>query len=214
MRPEVDRRRVQKRELGSSMNLAKAKDCPSRVKLTLALCCLAGAPAVARANEPGAAAPVADGAHDFDFDIGVWRTHIRRILNPFAGDHQAIELDGTVTVRKVWGGRASLEEVEVDGPSGHWEGMNLFLYNPQARQWSQSFSNSKVGVLGAPFVGEFKNGRAEFFAPDTVDGRAVLLRAVWSNIDANAHDYAESFSDDGGRTWRLSFTAHLTRKEA
>ncbi len=26
-----------------------------------------------------------DGAHDFDFNIGVWHTHIRRIPDPFSG---------------------------------------------------------------------------------------------------------------------------------
>jgi hypothetical protein len=40
-------------------------------------------------------------------------------------------LDGTVVVRKVWDGRGELEEIEADGPTGHWEGLNLFLYNPQ-----------------------------------------------------------------------------------
>lgn len=199
------------------MNLIKAYSRHSWVKLTLALCglgvcCLAGAPTVARADQPNAPAPARDGAHDFDFDFGVWHTHIRRIPDPFADGQHPIELDGMVTVRKVWGGRASLEEIETDGPSGHWEGMNLFLYNPKARQWSQSFSNSRVGALGAPFVGEFKQGRAELFSPDILDGRTILVRAVWSNIEANSHDYAESYSDDGGATWRLSFTAHLTRE--
>ncbi len=179
--------------------------------LVLALSGLAGVPVMARADQPAPPAVARDGAHDFDFDIGVWHTRIRRILDPLAGGQHAIDLEGTVTVRKVWGGRASLEEIEVDGPNGHWEGMNLFLYNPQARQWSQSYSNSKAGTLGAPFVGEFKNGRAELYSPDTLDNRTILLRAVWSNIEPNAHDYAESYSEDGGVTWKLSFSAHLTR---
>jgi hypothetical protein len=72
-----------------------------------------------------------DGAHDFDFNTGVWHTHIRRVLDPFSASSEVIELDGTVTIRPVWGGRAKLEEIEVDGPKGHWEGLSLFLYNPQ-----------------------------------------------------------------------------------
>ncbi|HEV2673704.1 MAG TPA: hypothetical protein VGV37_04130 [Aliidongia sp.] len=191
------------------MKLQETIDCRSWAKLALVLCCLATAPALARADEPNASAR--DGARDFDFDIGVWHTHIRRILDPFAGGQHVIELDGVVTVSKVWDGRASLEEIEVDGPTGHWEGMNLFLYNPVAHQWSQSYSNSKVGTIGAPFVGEFRNGRGELISPDTLDNRAVLVRAVWSNIETNAHDYSESYSEDGGATWQLSFAAHLIR---
>jgi hypothetical protein len=49
----------------------------------------------------------------------------------------------TVTVRPVWGGRAKLEEIEADGAKGHWEGLSLFLYNPQSHQWSQTFLNGK-----------------------------------------------------------------------
>jgi hypothetical protein len=77
-----------------------------------------------------------DGRHDFDFNVGVWHTHIRGILDPFSGSGEFIALDGTVTVRKVWGGRAQLEEIEADGPKGHWEALTLFLYNPQSHQWS------------------------------------------------------------------------------
>jgi hypothetical protein len=76
---------------------------------------------------------------------------------------------------------------------------------------SQSFSNSNDGTLSSPFIGEFKDGRAELFAQDTFNDKAILVRAVWSNITAKAHRYEEFFSDDGGRTWRLSFTANKTR---
>ncbi|HEY2530022.1 MAG TPA: hypothetical protein VGJ20_19135 [Xanthobacteraceae bacterium] len=154
-----------------------------------------------------------DGQHDFDFDIGVWRTHIKRVLDPLSGSADSIELSGTVTVRKVWDGRAQLEEIEADGPNGHWEGLSLFLYNPEAHQWGQSFSNSKVGMLGSPMIGSFKNGRGELFAQDTIHNRAILVRAVWSDIKPDSHRYEESYSDDGGKTWALSFTANLTRSK-
>jgi hypothetical protein len=44
-----------------------------------------------------------DGAHDFDFNMGVWHTHIRRVLDPFSASSDVIELNGTVTIRPVWG---------------------------------------------------------------------------------------------------------------
>ena len=154
-----------------------------------------------------------DGQHDFDFNIGVWHSHIRRILDPLSGSTHSIDLDGVVTVRKVWGGRAELEEIEADGPKGHWEGLTLFLYNPKSHQWSQSFINSKVGELGPPSVGAFKDDRVELVSPDTVNGRSILVRAVWSDIKPDSHHYEESYSDDGGKTWRPSFNANLTREK-
>jgi hypothetical protein len=170
----------------------------------------------ARAAGEAAAAPAIaprDGRHDFDFNIGVWKTHIKRILNPLPGSANSIELNGTVTVRKVWDGRAQLEEIEADGPNGHWEGLTLFLYNPEAHQWSQTFADGKTGVLTAPLIGAFKDGRGELLSQETFDGRSILVRAVWSDITPNSHHFEESHSDDGGKTWAPAFIANLTREK-
>jgi hypothetical protein len=153
---------------------------------------------------------VHDGQHDFDFNIGVWRTHIKRTLDPFASSSESVELNGTVTVRKVWDGKAELEEIEADSPKGHWEGLTLFLYNPSAHQWSQTFANSKVGTLSSN-VGEFKDGRVVLTGQDTVNDKTILVRAVWSDIKPDSHQYEESYSNDGGMTWARSFIANLTR---
>jgi hypothetical protein len=152
-----------------------------------------------------------DGRHDFDFNVGVWRTHIKRILDPLSGSTRSMELNGTVTVRTVWQGRAELEEIEADGPNGHWEGLTLFLYNPDAHQWSQTFANSKSGVLTPPLIGAFKDGRGELYAMDTFNDRAILVRAVWSDITPDSHHFEQSYSDDGGKTWAAAFIATLTR---
>ena len=153
---------------------------------------------------------VHDGQHDFDFNIGVWHTHIKRILDPFASSSESVELNGTVTVRKVWDGKAELEEIEADGPKGHWEGLTLFLYNPSAHQWSQSFANSKVGTLSSNF-GELRDGRVVLIGQDTVNDKTILVKAMWSDIKADSHQYEESYSNDGGTTWVRAFIANLTR---
>jgi hypothetical protein len=173
--------------------------------------CTAQAPATAAMQDAGTPR---DGAHDFDFDLGVWTTHITRNLHPLTGSGETVELTGTVTVRKLWGGRAQVEEIEADGAKGHWEGMTVFLYDPQARQWSMNFANSSEGKFTAPLIGSFENGRGELIQQDTLDGRSILVRAVWSDITLNAHTYQESYSADGGRTWAVAFTARKTRKGA
>jgi hypothetical protein len=180
--------------------------------LVAAACLIAaeGAPA----DTADSAAPSArDGQHDFDFARGVWHTHIRRVLDPFSGSGESVELNGTVTSRPVWGGKAWLEEIEADGPKGHWQGASLFLYNPAAHQWSQTFVNSKSGMFTGGMSGEFRNGVGELFASDTFNGRAILVRARWSEIQPDSHRYEEFYSADGGATWALSFRAEKTRQE-
>src|SRR5262249_8916331 len=63
-----------------------------------------------------------DGSHDFDFEVGTWKIHLKRLLNPLTGSTSWVEFDGSTTTRKVWDGKAFLEEFETDGPSGHIEG--------------------------------------------------------------------------------------------
>jgi hypothetical protein len=157
------------------------------------------------------AATLRDGSHDFDFSKGVWHTHITRTLDPFDGGTHHVTLEGTKTAWPVWGGRAWLEEIEADGPDGHWEGATLFLYDVRAGQWSQSYSDRDAAVVSAPTVGSFKAGRAELFATEVYQGRNVLVRGVWSDISADSHRYEISYSPDGGRTWVTGFSAYLTR---
>src|SRR4051812_29326847 len=89
-----------------------------------------------------------DGQHDFDFELGSWKIHLKRLQKPFTGSTTWVEFDGTSNTRKVWDGRAQIEEFETDGPSGHIEGLTLRLYNPETHQWSLYWANSKAGTMG------------------------------------------------------------------
>jgi hypothetical protein len=152
-----------------------------------------------------------DGQHDFDFEIGTWKTHLRRLLNPLTGSTKWVEYEGTTVVRKVWDGRANLVELVADGPAGHFEALSLRLYNPQSRQWSLNFANAGGGVMAQPTIGEFKNGRGEFFDQETLNGRAIFVRFVISDITPNSCRFEQAFSDDGGKTWEVNWIATDTR---
>ena len=152
-----------------------------------------------------------EGQHDFDFEIGTWKTHLKRLVHPLTGSTTWVEYDGATVVRKVWNGRANLVELVADGPAGHFEGLNLRLYNPQTHQWSLNFANSNGGTLSQPTIGEFKNGRGEFFDQETLNGRAIYVRFVISDITPTSCRFEQSFSDDGGKTWEVNWIATDTR---
>jgi hypothetical protein len=159
------------------------------------------------ADADGASPSLRDGRHDFDFEIGVWNTHLKRRLHPLTGSDSWSEYEGTSTVRKVWNGISNLLELEVDGPQGHIEALSLRLYNPESHQWSLNFANSAGGSLGTPTVGEFRNGRGEFYDQETFNGRAILVRFVISDITAMSCHFEQAFSDDGGQTWEVNWIA-------
>lgn len=167
-------------------------------------------PALAQA--PSSSPAARDGSHDMDFNFGTWHTEISRTPDPFRDPGRIVHIAGTVTVKPIWKGKAALEEIEAEGPRGHWEAANLFFYDPAAHQWIQTFVAADEGRFNEPSgIGEYRDGNIEFYSTDTVNGRTVLDRAIWSDIKPNSHTYTESLSDDGGRTWHPAFVAHVTR---
>jgi len=192
------------------------KPSPLALVVVALLAAIATSPSPALAQtEFGAAAPQAttqrDGQHDFDFELGSWKIHLKRRLHPLTGSNTWIDFDGTSVTRKVWEGRSQLEEFETDGAAGHIEGLTLRLYNPQTHQWSLYWANAKDGTIVAPQVGQVKDGRGEFYGQDTLDGKLIYIRFIWSNTDSNTPHFEQSFSDDRGRTWEVNWITDQTR---
>lgn len=160
---------------------------------------------------PGAAAERRDGQRDFDFEIGTWRTHLRRRLDPLTGSNKWVEYTGTTTVRKVWNGRANLVELQAEGPAGRIEALSLRLYDPESRQWSLNFASSRSGAMSSPVFGEFVGGRGVFFGQESLDGRMIYVRFVITDITPTSCRFEQSFSADGGKTWELNWIATDTR---
>jgi hypothetical protein len=190
-------------------------------RLVLALALMSATP-LARSQSPengtklgGVAAPVEhDGQHDFDFLIGTWKFHLKRLLHPLTGSTTWAEYDGMGRAFRILGGRANVDEVSLEGPTGKVEGLTLRMYSPQSRQWSLYWGNIKDGTLGQPVVptvGSFKDGRGEFFDQEPINGRTIFVRYMWFDITPDSARFEQSFSADGGRTWEVNWISSQTR---
>jgi hypothetical protein len=179
--------------------------------LALALCAFTGLAPSASADSKSSGEAKADGQHDFDWEFGTWKTHVKRRLRPLSGSNEWVEYEGTTTVREVWNGRANLVELDVKGPAGRIEALSLRLYNPEAHQWSLNFANVNGGTMAIPTVGEFKAGRGEFYSQETLGARSILVRFVISDFSQESARFEQSFSDDGGKTWETNWIAVDTR---
>jgi hypothetical protein len=156
--------------------------------------------------------PVRDGRHDFDFEIGEWTTHLKRLQRPLSGSTTWVEYEGTTNVRAVLNGRANLAELVVQGPAGRIEGAALRLYEPESRQWTLNFFSIADGKLTPPMFGEFKDGRGVFHGQDTFNGRSILVRFVVARVTADSYRFEQAFSADAGQTWELNWIATDTRR--
>ena len=189
-------------------------------KSLLSFCVIAVLPVAALAEPPAAALPPAakapelhDGQHDFDWEFGTWKTHLKRRLHPLTGSTEWVEYTGTTIVRPVWNGGANLVELEVGGAAGKIEALALRLYNPQSHQWSLNFSNRAGGTMAIPTVGSFNGKRGEFYDQETLGERAILVRFVITQISADVANFEQSFSADGGKTWEVNWIATDTRQK-
>ena len=55
-----------------------------------------------------------DGQHDFDFLVGSWKLHLKRLKRRLAGSTEWVEFDGTTVCQKFLEGRAEVEEMNVE----------------------------------------------------------------------------------------------------
>jgi hypothetical protein len=157
-----------------------------------------------------------DGQHDFDFAVGSWKFHLKRLVRRLAGSNEWVEFDGTTVCRKVLDGRGEVEEMIVDNAEKHIhiQGLALRLYNPASHQWSIYWANAADGVLEPnPMIGEFNNGRGEFYNQQIYEGRAVYARFIWSGTTTNSPHFEQAFSADGGKTWETNWITDQTKEK-
>lgn len=168
-------------------------------------------PPQAKPSQATSAIAPDEGRNDFDWEIGTWKTELRRLAKPLSGLNEWVEYTGTSVVRPVMDGRANLVELRVEGTAGKIEGASLRLYNPQARQWSLHYASMRNGALTRPVHGRFHDGRGEFYGEDDLDGKAILVRFVISQVTADSARFEQAYSEDGGRTWETNWIAVDTR---
>lgn len=170
------------------------------------------------ANSPESSATAAaaqrDGSHDFDFLIGDWKAHVRRLPDRLVGSNRWVEYDGISKHHKIVDSNANFEEFEVWGKEKnlHIKAQTLRLYNPESHQWSIYLLDVKNGVLSLPpVVGQFEGNRGEFYDQELWKGRAILVRYVWLNLSPHSARMEQSFSPDGGKSWEVNWICELSR---
>ena len=163
-----------------------------------------------------APAPDPDGGHGFDFLIGDWKAHLKRLPDRLVGSTKWVEYDGVSRHHKLLNTNANFEEFEVDDPRDglHIKAQTLRLYNPKAHQWSIYGLDLDGGTLGLPAtVGSFHDGVGRLYDYEDWKGRFVLVRYEWSHTGQTRAHMEQAFSADGGHTWEVNWICDLTREK-
>jgi hypothetical protein len=153
------------------------------------------------------------GLHDFDFLVGDWRVHSRKLKEPLSGRQEWIEFEGTISSRKLMEGRANVDDTVFNMPGGIYRGVAPRAYDPKTGQWAIWWIDGRnpFGNLDPPVKGRFVHGVGTFYADDTLRGKPIKVRFIWSGISRNAAHWEQAYSSDGGKTWETNWVQTLER---
>jgi hypothetical protein len=158
-----------------------------------------------------AEAKVHDGRADFNFLMGDWQVHNRRLRERLKGSTAWEEFDGQVMARPILGGLGNFDEVTFNRATGVGRGATLRLFDIASQQWRIYWADGTRGELDVPMVGSFVNGRGEFYAQELFEGKAIFSRFIWTVLSRNTCRWEQAFSPDGGKTWETNWTGDFTR---
>src|SRR5258707_3583271 len=146
---------------------------------------------------------------DFDFLVGKWQMHNRRLNKRLEDCKDWTEFDSFDENFKILGGKGDMDTystTEMPGQEGKlFEGVTLSLFNPKSRLCSLYWVACNVGVLDPPVVGSFENGIGHFFAKDTFKGKNIIVMFRWDARDKDRPVWSQAFSPDNGKTWEWNW---------
>jgi hypothetical protein len=147
--------------------------------------------------------------NDFDFLVGKWKMHNRRLNKRLEGNNEWTEFDSYDENSKILSDTADVDTystTEMPGMEGkRFEGLTLRLFNLKNRLWSLYWVASNVGALDPPVVGSFENGVGHFFAKDTFKGKPIIMMFRWDARNKDRPVWSQAFSPDDGKTWEWNW---------
>src|SRR6202451_4200796 len=89
-------------------------------------------PLISQTTSASANLPQRDGSHDFDFLIGDWKAHVRRLPDRLNNSNKWDEYDGISNHHKLLDSNANFEQFEVTSTDKklHIKAQTLRMYNP------------------------------------------------------------------------------------
>jgi hypothetical protein len=152
------------------------------------------------------------GLSDFDFLVGRWTVHHRRLKERLAGNHEWQEFGGTSALWKLMDGQGNVDDNVIDLPEGRYRASSFRSFDPNTRQWAIWWVDGrKPHQLDPPVVGSFSSGVGTFYADDSFNGRPIRVRYLWTDISSNSCHWEQAFSADGGKTWETNWIMDFTR---
>jgi hypothetical protein len=176
------------------------------------IACARGAPACKEPPRTTESGPAAGTPRDWDWLVGRWTVRHRRLKARLAGSTEWEEFNGTSSLKITLGGAGTVDENVIALPSGTYHAVGIRAYDPKTKEWSIWWLDARYPTaIEPPVRGGFKDGIGTFTGDDTLNGRPIKVRFVWSRITATTAHWEQAFSPDGGATWETNWVMDFTR---
>jgi hypothetical protein len=154
-----------------------------------------------------------DRPHDFDFFIGEWDVQHCRLKTRLNGCTEWETFSGLSIAKDILGGFGNIDDNLLYLPNGTYRAATLRSFDPKARRWSIWWLDSRSpGALDVPVVGAFEHGTGTFIANDTIEGKPIVVRFLWSVPEPDRPRWEQAFSPDGGQTWETNWVMNFSRR--
>ncbi len=156
-----------------------------------------------------------DGRHGFDFLLGRWNVHNRRLARRLEGNNEWQEFPAVYEMRFLLGGLCNIGTYEATLPTGQpIEGILLRCFNPQTRKWSVYWNDSVQCELQPPVIGEFKGDRIDLYGDDTFNGSPIRVRCVYEKFGPDVARWEQAFWNDEQKSWETNWVMEFKRASA
>ncbi len=165
------------------------------------------------AGDLNIAASKSSSPNDFDFYLGKWKIHNRKLKTRLNNCTEWIEFAATDDCYKILNGFGNINQYRRKLNGAPFEGMTLRLFNPQTKLWSLYWADSSAVVLDVPQVGSFDGNTGKFYARDVFEGKSIIVLFHWDKTNPDIPVWSQAFSADNGKTWEWNWYMTAYRQE-
>lgn len=150
---------------------------------------------------------------DFDFLLGRWAVHNRKLKTRLANCTEWVEFEAVLEVGKALAGTANQDQFHAIVAGDSFDGMAVRLFEATTRLWRIYWAASNAGTFDVPQVGSFAGPVGLFYAAAAWHGRPVHIVYRWDATDPHHPTWSQAFSADEGKTWEWNWYMHLQRSD-
>ena len=149
---------------------------------------------------------------DFDFLIGKWTVHNRRLKERLTGCLEWNEFQAEMETKRILNGLVIMDEMKSSHYGDDFVGLSIRMINPKTNVWTIYWADtsSPENYLKEQVSGGFRNGIGEFFGKELYNNKEVKLRFTWKKPSIETALWEQAYFHQEQNEWETNWTMLFT----